>query len=107
MTMKTYKFVVFVPLSHADAVREAMGKAGAGRIGNYTYCSFSSRGTGRFLPGEGAHPVIGEVGKPEEVEEERIEVFCTEQSIDAVIAAMKSVHPYEEVAYDVYPLEAR
>ncbi|NTW30758.1 MAG: hypothetical protein HGA33_05750 [Candidatus Moranbacteria bacterium] len=105
--MKSYKLVTFVPLSHADAVREAMGKAGAGRIGNYTHCSFSSRGTGRFLPGEGAHPAIGEVGKPEEVEEERIEVLCTEETIDEVIAAMKATHPYEEVAYDVYPLEAR
>lgn len=102
--MKTYKLVTFVPISHADAVREAMGKAGAGKIGNYTYCSFSSRGVGRFLPGDGANPAIGEIGKPEEVEEERIEVPCSEETIDAVIDAMKSVHPYEEVAYDVYPL---
>ncbi|NTW15465.1 MAG: hypothetical protein HGA38_03770 [Candidatus Moranbacteria bacterium] len=107
MTTKSYKLVVFVPITHADAVREAMGKVGAGKIGNYTHCSFSSRGTGRFLPREGAHPSIGEVGKPEEVEEERIEVLCTEESIDAVIAATKAVHPYEEVAYDVYPLEQR
>ncbi|NTW89435.1 MAG: hypothetical protein HGB37_00795 [Candidatus Moranbacteria bacterium] len=107
MTTKSYKLVVFVPITYADAVREAMGKVGAGKIGNYTHCSFSSRGTGRFLPGEGAHPSIGEVGKPEEVEEERIEVLCTEESIDAVIAVMKSAHPYEEVAYDVYPLELR
>ncbi|MEI6650866.1 MAG: hypothetical protein WCL23_05570 [Candidatus Moraniibacteriota bacterium] len=105
--MNTYKLVTFVPLTHADAVRAAMGKAGAGKIGNYTHCSFSSRGTGRFLPGEGAHPSIGEVGKPEEVEEERIEVLCTEESIDVVIAAMKSAHPYEEVAFDVYTLENR
>lgn len=105
--MKTYKLVVFVPITHADAVREAMGKVGAGKIGNYTHCSFSSRGTGRFLPGDGANPAIGEVGKSEEVEEERIEVLVSEESIDVVIAAMKSVHPYEEVAYDVYPLEQR
>ena len=105
--MKTYKLVTFVPITHADAVREAMGKAGAGRAGNYSFCSFSSRGTGRFLPGEGAHPAIGEVGKLEEVEEERIEVLVAEESIDVVIATMKSVHPYEEVAYDVYLLENR
>jgi len=107
MTSKSFKLVVFIPLTHADAVREAMGKVGAGKIGNYTHCSFSSRGTGRFLPGEGANPAIGEVGKPEAVEEERIEVLCTEESIDAVIVAMKAVHPYEEVAYDVYMLENR
>lgn len=105
--MKTYKLVVFVPITHADAVREAMGKAGAGRMGNYSCCSFSSRGIGRFLPEEGAHPAIGEVGKPEEVEEERIEVLCTEETIDGVIAAMKAVHPYEEVAYDIFLLERR
>ncbi|NTW30109.1 MAG: hypothetical protein HGA33_02445 [Candidatus Moranbacteria bacterium] len=107
MTTKSYKLVTFVPLSHADAVREAMGNVGAGKIGNYTHCSFSSRGTGRFLPGDGANPAIGEVGKSEEVEEERIEVLVSEESIDVVIAAMKSAHPYEEVAYDVYPLEQR
>lgn len=107
VAMKSYKLVTFVPLTHADAVRDAMGHAGAGKIGNYMHCSFSSRGTGRFLPGEGANPTIGEAGKPEAVEEERIEVLCTEETIDEVIAAMKSVHPYEEVAYDVYPLEGR
>ena len=107
MVMKSFKLVVFAPITHADAVREAMGQAGAGKIGNYTHCSFSSRGTGRFLPGEGANPTIGEVGKPEEVEEERIEVLCDEESIDAVISAMKAAHPYEEVAYDVYLLGAR
>jgi hypothetical protein len=105
--MKSYKLVTFVPLTHTDAVRTAMGVAGAGRIGSYTHCSFSSRGTGRFLPGEGSNPAIGAVGKPEEVEEERIEILCTEETIDTIIAAMKSAHPYEEVAYDVYPLENR
>ena len=100
-----YKLVVYVPLSHADAVREAMGKAGAGKIGNYSYCSFSSRGIGRFKPEDGANPHIGEVGKFEEVEEERIEVTVDAAVLDAVVVAMKSVHPYEEVAYDIYALE--
>ena len=102
-----YKLVVFVPLSHADLVRKALGEAGAGKIGNYSFCSFSSIGFGRFLPGEGANPNIGEVGKPEEVQEERIEVLCEAALIDSVISAMKKVHPYEEVAYDLYPLESR
>lgn len=99
-----YKLVVFVPLDHADKVREAMGGAGAGKIGNYNYCSFSSRGVGRFLPLEGANPHIGEVGKLEEVEEERIEVVCEEQLVGDVLSAMKKAHPYEEVAYDLYLL---
>lgn len=99
-----YKLVVYVPLSHADLVREALGKAGAGKIGNYTCCSFTSRGVGRFLPGVGARPVIGEVGTLESVEEERIEVTCEAMALSSIITAMKAVHPYEEVAYDLYPL---
>lgn len=102
---KTYKLVVFVPLTHTDKVRQAMGEAGAGKIGNYTFCSFSSRGVGRFTPGQGTHPTIGEVGKPEEVEEERIEVVCDAKVVRDVISAIKKVHPYEEVAMDIYPLE--
>ncbi len=102
---KNVKIVVFVPGTHAAAVREAMGKAGAGKIGNYTYCTFSSKGVGRFRPEQGANPHIGEVGKFEEVEEERIETVCTKESLGVVIKAMKEVHPYDEVAFDVYPLE--
>lgn len=105
--MKKFKLVVFVPTTHADEVREAIGKAGGGCIGNYTFCSFSSKGTGRFLPGDGANPHIGEVGKLEAVEEERIEVTVGEDALDAVIEAMKAVHPYEEVAYDIYKTESR
>jgi hypothetical protein len=102
---KIVKIVVFVPESHTDAVREAMGKAGAGKIGNYTFCSFSSKGTGRFKPGEGAHPSIGEVGKLEAVPEERIETVCERSKLADVIKAIEGSHPYEEVALDIYPLE--
>lgn len=98
------KIVVFVPITHADIVRKALGDAGAGEIGKYSYCSFSSRGIGRYKPLEGAKPTIGEVGKLEEVEEERIEVVCPKNKAKEVIAAMKKVHPYEEVALDIYPL---
>ena len=79
------KIVVFVPESHADAVREAMGKSGAGEIGNYTYCSFSSKGIGRFKPEEGAHPSIGEVGKFESVVEEKIETVCERKNLAEII----------------------
>lgn len=98
------KIVVFVPESHADAVRQAVGDAGAGKIGNYSHCSFSSKGRGRFLPLEGANPTIGEVGKSEVVEEERIEFVCERTILNKVVEAMKKAHPYEEVAFDVYPL---
>lgn len=99
------KIVVFVPESCADAVREAMATAGAGRIGNYANCSFSSKGVGRFKPEAGASPAIGEVGKLEEVSEERIEMVCPKDVLTNVISAIKKVHPYEEVAFDIYPLE--
>jgi hypothetical protein len=100
------KIVVFVPEDHADAVREAMSKAGAGKIGSYSSCSFSSRGIGRFRPEAGANPHIGKVGTLEQVAEERIEVACSREKLQHVIEAIKSVHPYEEVALDVYPLES-
>ncbi len=101
-----YKFVVYVPLTHADQVREAIGNVGGGKIGNYSHCSFSSRGQGRFLPLPGAQPYIGGVGTPEIVEEERIEVTVDEEVLEVVLQAMKSAHPYDEVAYDVYKLES-
>lgn len=102
---KILKIVVFAPESHADIIREVMGKAGAGKIGNYSYCSFSSKGIGRFKPEEGAHPNVGEVGKIELVVEERIETVCEREKLEDVVKAIKKVHPYEEVALDVWPLE--
>ena len=99
------KIVVFVPETHADKVREVMGMAGAGKIGNYSFCSFTSKGIGRFKPEQGADPHIGQVGKFEEVVEERIEVICPREKIQDVIAVIKKVHPYDEVALDIYPLE--
>lgn len=99
-----YKVVVTVPTENADAVREAIGTAGGGHLGNYSYCSFSTTGVGRFRPEAGARPHIGTVGKLETVDEERIEVTCEPEVVDAVIAAIKQAHPYEEVALDVYRL---
>lgn len=105
--MLSYKLVVYVPTTHTDSVREVIGKVGAGKIGNYTFCSFSTKGMGRFKPEEGANPHIGNVGELESVEEERIEVTVSEEILDSVIKAMKSAHPYEEVAYDIYKLESK
>jgi hypothetical protein len=98
------KIVVTVPLADAEKVRDALGRAGAGRQGNYQFCSYSVLGKGRFLPTAGAKPAIGEVGKPEVVEEERIEVTCDREVAKSAIAVMKAAHPYEEVAYDIYDL---
>jgi len=102
--MKTYKIVVFVPEADGEALRMAMGEAGAGRIGNYDYCSFTSKGAGRFRPLAGARPAIGEVGQLEDVAEERIETVCSEVRMKDVLAAIRRVHPYEEPAIDIYPL---
>lgn len=101
----TYKLVVFAPLTHADIVREALGKAGAGVIGNYEYCSFSSIGYGRYRGNEKSNPTIGLAGNYEKVEEERIEVVVNENVLKNAIVEVKKVHPYEEVAFDVYKLE--
>lgn len=103
--MKTYKIVVYVPEAQGDAVRVAMGEAGAGRIGNYDYCSFTVKGVGRFRPLAGANPAIGAVGRLETVEEERIETVCAEDRLRDVLRAIRSAHPYEEPAIDVYPIE--
>ena len=102
---KMVKIVVFVPETHADIIREAMGKAGAGRIGKYTFCSFSIKGIGRFKPGKGTNPKIGKIEKLELVKEERIEMVCEKQKLKNVRLAIKKVHPYEEIAIDVYSLE--
>ena len=98
------KIVVFVPPNSADKVRQAMGDAGAGLIGKYSHCTFSSVGYGRYKPLEGAKPTIGEVGRFEKVEEERVETVCPKKKAKKVIGAIKKAHPYEEVALDIYPV---
>ena len=104
MAEETVKIVIYVPQTHADAIRKALGETDAGLVGDYTYTSFSVKGVGRFIPLETAHPAIGEIGKMEEVIEERIETACYKKDLEKIITAVKKVHPYEEVAIDVYPL---
>ena len=101
---KLVKVVIYVPVTHGDDIRGALGEAGAGHIGNYDFCSFSQKGIGRFRPGEGANPHVGTVGDIEAVEEERIETVCPLRIVREIIAKVREVHPYEEMAYDVYPL---
>jgi hypothetical protein len=102
--MKRVMIVVNVPENEADALRKAIGDAGGGKMGNYSYCSFSIKGTGRFLPNENANPTIGTVGQPEAVDEERIEVSCDEADARAIVRAIRAAHSYEEPAIAVYPL---
>ena len=102
---KRYKIVVYVPEDHADKLREAMGNAGAGKIGNYSCCTFTVKGIGRFKPDEGANPTIGSLGKLEEVSEDRIETVCSEYKLQDILKVIKEVHPYEEPATDVYAIE--
>jgi dinuclear metal center YbgI/SA1388 family protein len=99
-----FKIVVFTPPEALEAVAEAMWDAGAGCIGNYERTAFRGRGTGTFRPLPGSDPYDGEVGKQQEADEWRLEVIVPATQRDGVIAAMKAAHPYEEVAFDAYPL---
>lgn len=98
------KLVVFVPAEALDSVRDAVFAAGAGRIGAYERCSWYAEGTGTFYGGEGADPAIGERGREERVPELRLETVFPEERQDEVVAALREAHPYEEPAFDVYPL---
>ena len=99
------KLIVFVPVDSVDKVAEAMHGAGAGVIGEYTYCSFRTTGTGTFKGSGKSNPKVGTKGKIEKVDEVKIEVLVNSFNISKVITAMKEVHPYEEIAYDIYPLQ--
>jgi dinuclear metal center YbgI/SA1388 family protein len=98
------KLVVFVPVAEADRVRDAITAAGAGHLGDYDSCTFTTAGVGRFRPLPGANPAIGTVGDLETVEEVRIESILDRRLRARVVAAMLAAHPYEEPAYDVVPL---
>ncbi|MDT5009461.1 MAG: hypothetical protein QOH57_1078 [Mycobacterium sp.] len=98
------KWVVFVPQENADPLRLALFAAGAGQIGDYSHCSWSVAGIGQFLPGQGAAPAIGSVGSVEHVVEDRVEVIAPASARAAVLAAMRTAHPYEEPAFDVLAL---
>lgn len=97
--------VIYVPTPAAPAVRQAIGDAGAGRLGNYSHCSFSAEGTGRFTPLEGANPAVGAVNSPAEVPEIRIEAIYPRSRRNAVLGAALSVHPYETPAFMTFPVD--
>lgn len=100
-----FKLVVYVPTTHLEEVRAAICTAGAGNIGKYADCTFRTRGTGTFRPGQDTNPFIGQTGQLEEVDEFRLETIIYERDIKQVLNSMHQAHPYEEVAYDLYHLE--
>ena len=98
------KLVVFVPRESLDDVRNALFSAGAGRIGEYERCSWYTQGTGTFLAGEAADPTVGERGREERVAELRLETVYPVAREAEVVRALRGAHPYEEPAFDLYPL---
>ncbi|WP_289001778.1 Nif3-like dinuclear metal center hexameric protein [uncultured Megasphaera sp.] len=104
-TEQLYKFAVYVPADYAEAVRTAMGDAGAGFIGGYSHCMFSVAGEGQFKPRAGTHPFIGTVGELEKTPEVRIETIIPASRLNLLLSAMKMAHPYEEPAFDIYPVD--
>jgi dinuclear metal center YbgI/SA1388 family protein len=99
------KLVTYVPLAQADQVRLALFNAGAGQLGRYDSCSFNTAGRGSFRAGEGSAPFAGEIGKLHFEEEIRIETIFPVEYKAKIIEALLKTHPYEEVAYDIYPIE--
>ncbi len=99
------KIEFYVPESHLEQVKTAMFDAGAGRVGDYDCCAWQTLGQGQFRPLSGSKPFLGQQGSVETVAEYKVEMVCIRECVDAVIAAMKASHPYEEVAYCVIHME--
>ena len=102
--VKKVKIFVTVPEENLEEVRNAMCNAGAGIIGNYTFCSTTTKSVGTFIPNDSANPYIGEQNKLEFVKEEKLEVICDVEKVKDVIIELRKVHPYEEPAIDIVPL---
>ena len=98
------KIVTFVPEADADKLLDALAAAGAGELGDYSRCAWTASGVGTFLPGAGARPAIGEVGEVTRVDETRIEMVLSRRRRAEVVAALRSAHPYEEPAFDLFEL---
>lgn len=100
-----YKISVYVPSEHREAVKLAMFDQGGGRLGHYEHCAWQVLGQGQFRPTAQANPFLGQKGIVETVDEYLVEMLCEEKSINAVIAALKKAHPYEEPAFSMVRLE--
>jgi hypothetical protein len=101
---ETHKLVWFVPENALESTRDAVFAAGAGRIGDYERCSWYTRGEGTFLGRDGSDPAIGERGREERVEEYRVETVVPAECAREIVDALRAAHPYEEVAFELYPL---
>ena len=104
-TEKLYKVVVYVPKSHLDVIQDVLSGQGAGHIGNYSHCTFQTSGKGTFKPLTGTNPYIGNQGEIAYVDEVKVETIVQEEKLHGVVNAMIQAHPYEEVAYDIFPLK--
>ncbi|MBX3708577.1 MAG: NGG1p interacting factor NIF3 [Gammaproteobacteria bacterium] len=100
-----YKICFYVPISHAEEVKNNMFAKGAGKIGNYTSCAWQVLGKGQFTPATNSNPFIGEQDKLEKIDEFKIEMICDDRYIHDVITALKKSHPYEEPAYQTWKIE--
>src|SRR5262245_444575 len=100
------KLIVFVPREALDTVRNALFGAGAGGIGDYQRCSWYTEGTGTFLGGEGTSPSVGQAGREQRVAELRLETIFPAERQEAIVAALRNAHPYEEPAFEIYDLVA-
>ena len=99
-----YKICVYVPEASVETVKRAMFAAGAGRIGNYASCAWQVKGQGQFEPQAGSTPAMGSHGKLETIDEYRVEMVCADAAVDAVLDALRNAHPYEEPAYQYWPV---
>jgi len=99
-----YKICFFVPETHVDVVKIALFEQGAGRVGEYEYCSWQVLGTGQFRPLAGSSPFIGELNQLTQVAEFKVEMVCDEAYIKAAIKALLLAHPYQQPAYEVYKI---
>jgi len=102
--MQLFHLSFYVPVEHVEVVKQAVFAAGAGRVGNYDCASWQTLGQGQFRALAGANPFIGAIDEIEIVAEYKVETVCDENNIHAVISALKTAHPYEEVAYIVLPM---
>lgn len=102
--IKRVKIFVTTPLENIEEIRNVVCQAGGGIIGDYTYCTSSTKSVGTFKPNDNANPYIGEKNNLEFVEEEKLEVVCDVDNVKKVITKLREVHPYEEPAIDIIPL---
>src|SRR5687767_1631609 len=97
-----FKICFYVPVTHVEQVKNAMFESGAGKIGHYHSCAWQVLGEGQFMALPGSHPFLGEHNQLEKVSEYKVEMICEDKHIKDAVAALKKVHPYEEISYQVF-----